>query len=526
VRRRQVARQQSNGGGGGSNRSTQDLSALFDRELRRQQETNYETPTSANQSSDEENATRALDQIRELARRQDELASEQRDLAKQQAGLTAEELKRRLERLTREQSELRRETEELSRQLADQRSSDQPSEPQESGQQAQQSPGGQQGSGGQGQSALTEASEEMRGAASDLRRRDPGQASARSGRALDRLRSLERQLETRQPDDRRRALGDLQLEARQLADSQRQIQSQLQQNGGAAAPDTLRRLAGEKEQLAERVERFERSLEDLARGAATAPEQKALGDVASELESQRIEQRLRESANSLRHDASSVPPNRPAAPSGRTGRGVDKPSSPSEGSPGRAAERMAAEQELTRALGSMAERMAEAAGERDSETRDLSEQLARTRDVKERLAELERQLASRENQGAAGKGGRPDQAEARQDYMRQLQEAQKLLGSRAAEGPQAGGMGGTPEQWEPSVSAPGTEAFKQDFSQWELLRRDVNLALERLEASLSSRLQSKETRDRLSAGADDRAPESYQRLVDEYFKSLAAKSNP
>ena len=43
VKRREVGRQQA-GGGAGDNRSTQDLSGLFDRELQREQQTNYETP--------------------------------------------------------------------------------------------------------------------------------------------------------------------------------------------------------------------------------------------------------------------------------------------------------------------------------------------------------------------------------------------------------------------------------------------------------------------------------------------------
>ena len=45
VRRRQVMQQSASaGGGGGTSRSDRDLSALFDRELQRQQRTNYETP--------------------------------------------------------------------------------------------------------------------------------------------------------------------------------------------------------------------------------------------------------------------------------------------------------------------------------------------------------------------------------------------------------------------------------------------------------------------------------------------------
>ena len=43
VRRQQVMQQSNAAGSGGSNRADQDLSALFDKELQRQQRTNYET---------------------------------------------------------------------------------------------------------------------------------------------------------------------------------------------------------------------------------------------------------------------------------------------------------------------------------------------------------------------------------------------------------------------------------------------------------------------------------------------------
>ena len=81
----------------------------------------------------------------------------------------------------------------------------------------------------------------------------------------------------------------------------------------------------------------------------------------------------------------------------------------------------------------------------------------------------------------------------------------------------------TPETWERSVSAPGTEGFKQDYSDWAVLRKDVALALERMEQSLASRLSAKEGRDRLNAGADDQAPEEYRTLVEQYFQSLASR---
>ena len=70
---------------------------------------------------------------------------------------------------------------------------------------------------------------------------------------------------------------------------------------------------------------------------------------------------------------------------------------------------------------------------------------------------------------------------AREEYTRELQRSRESLGRMQAE--QRDGGGATPEQHECSRSAPGNEAFKQDFSRWESLRKDVDLALERYEAA-------------------------------------------
>ena len=72
-----------------------------------------------------------------------------------------------------------------------------------------------------------------------------------------------------------------------------------------------------------------------------------------------------------------------------------------------------------------------------------------------------------------------------------------------------------------TLSAPGTEAFKQDFAKWEQLRQQATLLLGQAESSLSQRLQVQLARDRLAAGAGDRAPAAYQQQVDQYFKALA-----
>ena len=76
------------------------------------------------------------------------------------------------------------------------------------------------------------------------------------------------------------------------------------------------------------------------------------------------------------------------------------------------------------------------------------------------------------------------------------------------------------------LSAPGTEAFKQDFAKWEEMRRQATQLLDNVETALSRKLQEKQARDRLAAGADDKAPAGYQKQVDDYFKAIAGKKKP
>ena len=525
IRRRQVAMQQAQGGGGNGNRQSLDLSTLFEQELRKRQQTNYETPSTSEARA--ENATTEDDPlagIRELARRQEALARQQRELTNSQAGLSPEEIKRQLERLTRDQNELRKQAEELSQQLQ---------------QQSQAAPGqdgsrrgsqGQRGQGGPGSSAeqqkLREVSEEMRNAESDLRRQDPQRASARGERASQQLRSLEQQMQGARPDERRRAIGDLQMEARQLADAERRLGNEANRTGaGSAGVDARRRLAAEQERLAERTDRLGESVRQLARGSANseADGRQAMAEASRELDRQKIGDGMRQSAQAMR-----------------------QPQAPGENSAGKP-------DDLARALDKVAERLGSANGAQDGEAAKLSEQLARTQELRDRLGELQRTMdalsqsgASREGQpgergqqsssspgqkGASGQqgsaeGGRGESVSRLQrDADNQLRDAQKLAAEVQRENPQMP-RGTTPEQWSRSVSAPGTEAFKQDFASWESLKKNLLVALEKTESQLSDQLRARESKERLNAGRHDAVSQTYRELVDRYFQSLAAPRKP
>jgi len=579
VKKHEVSRQ-AGVGAGGSNRSAPDLSTLFDKELQRHQQTNYETPTATERREDGDSSLR--DRIRELAIRQDELFRRQQELTEKRAEMTAEEIRRALEALTREQSELRQRADEVARQMnrgsssASQRernpqnqngSSGQPAQPSSSGQSASTSSPSQSGqargqssrpgdqrsaeeagaTGGDQNERLRRATDEMRAAVSELRREDPRQATARSARALEALRDLERQLSSGSMDEQRRAAGDLQLEARQLADAQRQIASEVGRTApGADGGDVRRRLAAEEDRLAGRAERLAEKLSQ--QGAKQAPfgraqadgkdVREALAEASRELERQRVTERMSQTARELR-----------GAAEGRSGAREDR-----SGSQDRALR--GTQEDIARGLERLADQLAHALGGRDKESQRLSDDLTRAQQLREQMqatsAEVERltqgsgsrgngQPASSSPEGGTHGGGQAGQRGERtggasgapgdgeelkrlsEQFQRQVREARELaerLGT--LERRQRAGTGVTFADQGMVLSAPGTEAFKQDFAKWEELRRQTTQALERAESTIAQKLHARESRNRLGASVDDRPPPAYADQVDRYFRSLAS----
>jgi hypothetical protein len=533
VKRREVMRQQA-GSGGGQNRASEDLSNLFDKELARQQQTNYETPTTTEQRGEDDGE---LESIKELARRQDEARRRQQELARRRDQMTPEALKRELEQLTREQSELRKRAEQLAQQL--EKRGQQSGQSQQGAQSNQQSAGRNQQGAGQGQpngsgnqqgagrnqqsaaDRMREASRAMETAAGELRRQDPRQASASGGRALQELQEVQQQMQRAQPDERRRAMGDMQLEARQLADEQRTIAAeQGKVPGGDQGADARRRLAGEQDRLAERTRRLQNGLQEQANApieggnrpgqaraesradARAAAEQRrnAAREATREISQERLVERMEQSASAMRG---------------------------ASGSESNAGSQMRREQEdVARALDRLADRIAGAVSPGDDASRRMTDQLTRAQDLRDQIESLTREVERLAEQ--SGRGATGDAARLRDEYNRRLQEARELLEQIGRDNPdvRTAGLGFTFEGQGMVMSAPGTEAFKQDFTKWEQLRKQVSLALDRAESELSRRLQARDTRDRLAAGADDRPPAGYQDQVDSYFKSLAGGKQP
>ncbi len=581
VRRRQVARQQ--GGGGSGNRSTPDLSALFDQELRKQQQTNYETPASSETRQDDRTEDDPLAKLRELARRQEALSREQQDLARNQEALEAEALKRRLEKLTRDQDELRRQLEQLAREMpksrdadAERREASSPS--QAAGQREGQKPSGQQGQqgtppgeqggqpgqpgqragGGQGsrsgspqseQEAMRDAAAEMRQATSGLQQQDPAKASESAARAVERIRRAEEALRGSTADDLQRRLGDLQTEARQLADAERRLAAEMQRLETSGDTGSRgRQVAAEQDRLASRTERLGQQLRDLSRQARGNEGRSALDQAGRELASGRVAERMREAASTLK-DAAATTGSRGAPAGASASVRPGAPGSKTDGNaPGAATAAAAIGADAARSLDRVADRLAEGRSG-DPASGRLSDTLSQAKLLRERLEGVERSLEQLNARGQNARGGRDEKGQPRQPQpgqsgergesattnaevaRLQRQVAEQMRGARAqveSMGRAAPDMRGpsTPEDWQPSVSAPGTEAFKQDFARWESLKQNLLLALEKVERSMSDELRQEESRDRLGAGASDAVPDDYRRLVEKYYRSLAAPRQP
>jgi hypothetical protein len=220
--------------------------------------------------------------------------------------------------------------------------------------------------------------------------------------------------------------------------------------------------------------------------------------------------------------------------------------------------------DVARALDRIAERLGAAGSNADSETQRLSEQLARTDELRQSVEDLQRSLEALDREarnqaqsgsdgsargpqpgtepgsssaaragatgrdGSAGEQGGADGGPAgrlerlQRDAENRLRETQRLaeeMRGQSADGPNGRS---TPEDWWPSLSAPGTEAFKQDFAKWESLKKSLLAAIETVESKVSAQLRQRENKARLNAGRHEAVADSYRELVDRYYESLAA----
>jgi hypothetical protein len=247
-------------------------------------------------------------------------------------------------------------------------------------------------------------------------------------------------------------------------------------------------------------------------------ERNALDDAARELDRQQLSDRMRNAARAERQAAEGR--------RGGNGKGPAPPNSQSQQQAAAGKE----QQQIANELDRLAERLGSASGQ-SAESQRLSDELSRIREMREKLTELNRQLAElrerpntpQQGEPQNGRGGRRGDAPQNGNSDQPWQDTRELLGQLRAE---KGGDIESPNDggFNPGRSAPGTEAWKQDFAKWDELKVQIAAALERAEASAAARLHDQQSKDRLNAGATQAVPEQYRRLVDRYYRALASKT--
>ena len=381
--------QQGGGGGQGNTPDAEDLADLFELELDKLRN-QYETVQRSQQESADDQVDETLEQIRELARRQEqELERQRRRAAAQQGGgggqgsqaardlaEEAEEAARQLERLSRETSDPQ--LDEISRQL------------QQSAEAMRQS------AANGGSAGVSEAQD-----------------------ALRRLRSVRDELEGVQDDRLERDLADARQRARNLARQQADVENRLDamRRNGRPSADQVGRIRETKEQMAEEAGEILATLDELSNdarqgGRAGADELEA---AASTIRETQLRERLLYSR-------------------GLVGQGDPEYAEAFENQTGQAIESL--QNRLDEATEAIAQR-----ADDDAET----EALESARDLVRSLESVERRLQERtpngqEGSGAQGQQGEPggESAQGQEGGEQGQGEAQGEAGGQQGEGGEQG----------------------------------------------------------------------------------------
>ena len=287
----QVTAGRGNSGGGGGGSTQERISELMDLELDISRD-KYETQQQRAQQQQANEADDALDRIKELARRQQQLADEGREQETE-----GEDKKRFVDRLQREQDELRRQTDELARSLSQSASDAE----------------GSNGAAARAREGSERVSSEMEKAEEALRRGDVEEAMTHQQRAVNELQRLQRDLQVSSIDATRsevagvaRAFDELSQEEGELSDAIEAEARRIEESGGSVARnanrETLEALERRREANLERlrgfVEQIEEAEPDLREDDPAAAS--ALRSMLQRMRREEIGQNMENSAEALR----------------------------------------------------------------------------------------------------------------------------------------------------------------------------------------------------------------------------------
>ncbi len=486
-RDRQISQQQGGQPGGSQSSSAEELADLFDLELDKLRN-QYERVDRGQRRQADQQVDELLQQLEELARRQQQENERMRARAQQERGGSGsgqqqrrlaqevEEAARQLERLSREQS--RTDLAETARELAD-------------------------------------AAEAMRRAAAS----ESGDAAARGQAALDRLRDARRQLEQNRAAGLERDIADALERARRLRRQQEGVTRDVEELTGDPAADRERvqRLTERKDAMAEELNDLERQLTELSRDARRdqADASDRLRDAARDVRDARVADKILYS------------------------RGVIQSRSPEyarnfEEQIGSDLERL--EGAVEEALGAMGESREQRIERSLDETRELvgaleslNERVRSAAEAPQAAQEGEQQ--GQQQQGQQGQQPRPGgtpggatQGQLSPDETRQFEreltrrraDLSELRRQMAEEGIDVEQLNEIMRNLR-GLEAPGRLADPRGLTQ---LQEAVIAGLKEFEFALRRELAGGDVERYFSTGAEE-VPPQYRELVEEYYRSLS-----
>ncbi len=497
----QVTNQQGQGGGGGGGSMQESISELMDLELDISKD-KYETQQQASREQEQRGTDDALNKIKELARRQQELADEGRRQQQQDA----EDPKRTIDRLKREQDELRRQTEELSRSLD------------QSGQTSSNQAGGR-------------VAEEMAKAEEALRRGDVEEAMRHQQQALNELQRLQRDLQVSSKDAAGQRLEQIGEDFDALRDQEEQLAEEVREeaSGGTRDRDRLQELLDQRNENRERLRELAgaaaEELERLNEAAASenAEARTALRNMLQRMRREDIDENMDNSAQAIRQGWLDF---------------ADR-----------------AQQEIVDTLERMETgRRALERGLPDVESERLAGALRDTQELQEALRELERlgregqvpgsgessqesggqegQQGQQEGQGQGqGAGERGDREGSRAERTREAQMERQMERARQAlerlqEGVSGEGQRQQLQRLESFLSRGENQGFRIEGEAADaFFNRQAYDPLSQIELELARQLDEVDLEKKLYGTRAADAPPEYRRLIDDYYESLSKDNN-
>ena len=512
IRRTQISQQEQSAKNGSRTRQ-EDLSELFDRELRSDQQTNYEDLVSTVPSQPSEPESEVLRRVRELAARQEAVNEQESSLVDEKNSLEPEQWRRQLETLAREQNAIKEQMHELERSLA------KPSTNRAG--RTDDAQARRQGSNG--------ASDRMEAAQQALSNSDPARAASIGREVVEQLRSIERRVGRGLRSQIGASIGLLAIEAQKMAELQRRVSTETRREENGPSASSKRRVESERNELAERADELARRVEELSIGAAFS-EQDELTRMVEHFSRLELGHRMRVLSQEYSESFASTLGAELASEIGRIVEADGVIASELDG----------ISREL-RAVTNSDQQTAISSGKRNraamTEVRSLLEEIdsvfsslvANEPDVNasERLEVANKKISDasprsdRENSELVNAAGPNDELDKLRTRL--SQRLSDLSAFQDFVSPTVREQFGHWLERGGSASVPDIESWKQDFSEWLVLRKELFFAVELFELDRLRELDEGAREEALYVEPNERSPEKYRQKIDEYFRSLARR---